>query len=71
MHELGRLGAQVVCATHSPILASMPRADIIEVGEWGFAGRRGRTSELADNWPRYLETPQAYLRHLIDGPALR
>lgn len=26
-------GAQIVCATHSPILASLPGADIIEVGD--------------------------------------
>jgi len=32
MHQLGQSGAQVICATHSPILASVPGADIIEVG---------------------------------------
>src|SRR5215471_5608853 len=35
MHELGSSGAQVICATHSPILASTPGADIIELGDHG------------------------------------
>lgn len=35
MYELGKLGAQIICATHSPILASTPDADIIEVGTGG------------------------------------
>ena len=35
MHQLGSSGAQVVCATHSPILAATPGAEIIELGEHG------------------------------------
>jgi len=67
MHELGRDGAQVICATHSPILASTPDADIIEVGDFGF--RRSRWSDLAivDHWRRYLGEPGAYLRHFIES----
>jgi predicted ATPase len=30
MYQLGKSGAQVVCATHSPILASTPGADIVD-----------------------------------------
>ncbi|RLL65983.1 AAA family ATPase [Streptomyces sp. Z26] len=65
LHELGESGAQVVCATHSPILASVPGADIVEVGEHGM--RRVAWEELAlvDHWRRYLADPRAYLRHLI------
>lgn len=69
MHELGGSGAQVVCATHSPILASTPGADIVEVGEWGFRRSSWSELELVDNWRRYLDTPQAYLRHLIGEQA--
>jgi predicted ATPase len=67
MHELGRGGAQVICATHSPILASTPEADIIEVGDFGL--RRVAWADLAitDHWRRYLSDPSAYLRYLI-GP---
>ncbi|WP_158845719.1 AAA family ATPase [Saccharothrix deserti] len=64
MHELGESGAQVVCATHSPILASTPGADIIEVGEHGLRRTTWADLELVDHWRRYLNNPEAYLRHL-------
>lgn len=66
MHDLARGGGQVICATHSPLLAATPDADIIEVGDFGL--RRARWDELGivDHWRRYLSEPAAYLRHLID-----
>lgn len=67
MFELGRSGAQVVCATRSPILSSTPEADIVEVGEWGFRRTRWRELELVEHWRGYLDSPRAYLRHLIGG----
>nr|WP_042178472.1 AAA family ATPase [Kibdelosporangium sp. MJ126-NF4]CEL13198.1 Putative ABC iron siderophore transporter, fused permease and ATPase domains [Kibdelosporangium sp. MJ126-NF4]CTQ98888.1 Putative ABC iron siderophore transporter, fused permease and ATPase domains [Kibdelosporangium sp. MJ126-NF4] len=67
MHELGEAGAQVVCATHSPILASTPGADIIEVGEHGLRRAKWSELQLVDHWRRYLENPGAYLRHLTDS----
>lgn len=66
MHQLGETGAQVVCATHSPILAATPGADIIEIGEHGYRRTSWDRLELVDHWRRYLEAPDAYLRHLID-----
>jgi predicted ATPase len=69
MHELGDSGAQVVCATHSPILASVPGADIVEIGEWGMRRSAWRDLELVDNWRRYLEAPDSYLRYLIGEQA--
>jgi predicted ATPase len=33
IQKLGQSGAQVVCATHSPLLAATPGADIVEIGE--------------------------------------
>jgi predicted ATPase len=65
MHQLGRSGAQVVCATHSPILAATPGADIIEIGEHGFRRTKWAELELVDHWRRYLDHPDAYLRHVI------
>lgn len=64
MHQLGRSGAQVVCATHSPILAATPGAEIIEVGEHGLRRVGWADLELVDHWRRYLEHPSAYLRHI-------
>ncbi|WP_413806469.1 AAA family ATPase [Streptomyces sp. OE57] len=65
LNELVKNGAQVICATHSPLLTALPGADIVEVGEHGM--RRVAWSELAlvDHWRRYLADPQAYLRHVL------
>jgi len=65
MHDLGRSGAQVICATHSPILASTPGADIVELGEHGIRRTGWDELEVVDHWRRYLDDPQAYLRHLL------
>ncbi|QDY78144.1 ABC transporter [Streptomyces qinzhouensis] len=65
MHQLGESGAQVVCATHSPILASTPGADIIEVGDRGFHRTAWKDLELVDHWRRYMSNPNAYLRHIV------
>ncbi|MGA8116288.1 MAG: AAA family ATPase [Actinocatenispora sp.] len=71
MYELGASGAQVVCATHSPILASTPGADIVEIGPWGFRRVAWQDLQLVEHWRTYLDAPAAYLRHLIaDHPAL-
>ncbi|MEE1825695.1 AAA family ATPase [Streptomyces sp. BE20] len=64
LQELGRSGAQVVCATHSPILAATPDAAVLEVGEHGIRPTRWQDLALVDHWRRYLERPESYLRHL-------
>jgi len=66
MHQLGQTGAQVICATHSPILASTPGADIIEVGEHGSRRAEWKELELVDHWRRYMENPSFYLRHITE-----
>jgi predicted ATPase len=55
---------QVVCATHSPVLAAMPGARILEVGEWGLRETSWDELELVRHWRRFLDAPEAYLRHL-------
>jgi predicted ATPase len=66
MYELGQSGAQVVCATHSPILAATPRADIIELGEHGMRRVNWASLDLIDHWRRFLTVPDAYLRHITE-----
>ena len=66
LHELARGGAQIVCATHSPILAATPGADVVEVGAHGFRRVAWEDLDLVDHWARFLKSPQAYLRHVID-----
>lgn len=65
MHQLGESGAQVICATHSPILASTPGAEIIEIGSDGFKRATWEDLELVDHWRRYMSNPRAYLRHIV------
>jgi predicted ATPase len=57
---------QVLCATHSPVLAAMPGARILEVGDWGLRETSWEELELVSHWKRFLDAPQAYLRHLSD-----
>ncbi|NPC44442.1 AAA family ATPase [Nocardioides sp. zg-1230] len=57
---------QVLCATHSPVLAAMPGARILEVGPWGLRESAWEDLEVVDHWRRYLAEPWAYLRHLQD-----
>lgn len=65
MHELSTSGAQVVCATHSPILAATPGADIIEINDNGIHRTTWDQLQLVDHWRRYLNNPDSYLRHLV------
>jgi len=66
LHELARTeGAQVVCATHSPVLAALPGATILELGGWGIRETTWDDLVLVANWRSYLEDPRRYLRHVI------
>lgn len=66
MDELTESGSQVVCATHSPILASLPGADIVEVGEHGMRRTPWEDLQLVTALATILGGPQSYLRHLLD-----
>ena len=59
-------GGQVLCATHSPVLASLPGAKILEVGEWGLREAEWEDLELVRHWRSFLDDPDRYLRHLLD-----
>lgn len=58
-------GSQVLCATHSPVLASLPGATIYETGEHGIRQKEWEELDLVANWKSYLEEPQRYLRHIL------
>ena len=66
LHDLAAAGAQVLCATHSPLLAALPGARILEVGPWGIRETVWEELELVAHWRRYLEAPMRYLRHVIE-----
>lgn len=64
LDRLAGTGAQVVCATHSPLLCALPGAVILELGDHGFREVGWENLDIVDHWRRYLDDPRAYLRHL-------
>ncbi|HEX3678934.1 MAG TPA: AAA family ATPase [Galbitalea sp.] len=52
----------VLMATHSPVLAALPGAQIYEVGEWGLRPRYWDELTLVRNWKSFLSGPEKYLR---------
>lgn len=63
--ELARSGSQIICATHSPLLTALPDAQILELSHDGMARRNWEELELTKSWRHFLDTPDAYLRHLL------
>ena len=57
-------GAQVVVATHSPVVAALPGATLLEVGEWGLRPTTWADLELTRSWRQFLGSPESFLRHL-------
>ena len=66
LHHLAARGSQVVCATHSPVLLSLPDAQILEFGDWGVRAVQREDLELLRDWRSFLEQPELWLRHLLE-----
>lgn len=62
----GQAGTQVLVATHSPILASIPGATILQLDERGIGPVRWDDLAVVDHYRRVLDGPERYLRHLLD-----
>jgi predicted ATPase len=65
LRRLTSEGSQVLCATHSPVLAALPGATILELGDWGIRLAEWEDLELVQHWKTYLGGPERYLRHLF------
>jgi predicted ATPase len=65
LHDLAAGGAQILCATHSPLLAALPGAAVLEVGPWGLRPTTYDELELVRHWKAYLAEPMRYLRHVL------
>ncbi len=65
LHDLAAGGGQILCATHSPLLAAMPGAKVLEVGDWGLRESSYEDLELVKHWKSYLAEPMRYLRHVL------
>lgn len=63
--DLTTMGAQILCATHSPVLAALPGALILEAGPWGLRETAYDDLPLVLNWRSFLQEPQRYLRHVL------
>ncbi|AGZ45850.1 ATPase AAA [Actinoplanes friuliensis] len=58
-------GAQVVVATHSPVLTALPGATILELGDHGIRRVSWDDLEIVAHWRRFLDRPDGYLRALL------
>lgn len=56
--------SQVILSTHSPVLAALPDAQILEVGPSGLRTSTWEDLDLVTNWRSFLDAPQRYLRHI-------
>ncbi|WP_062358044.1 AAA family ATPase [Herbidospora yilanensis] len=66
MHRVAGEGGQIICATHSPILTSLPGAEIVELGDHGARISEWAKLPLVDDWRRFLARPDLYMRHIVD-----
>jgi predicted ATPase len=70
MSDMRAAGSQVLLATHSPILAAVPDATILQLDDTGISPVAYDDTDLVQSWRSFLDRPNAYLRHLrqaVDG----
>jgi predicted ATPase len=68
LDAMAREGSQVIVATHSPILVTLPGATLLELGDHGI--RKAASHEalsLFQDWRHFLTTPGRFLKHLVGG----
>lgn len=65
LHDLAQAGSQAIVATHSPIVAAVPGASILELGDWGIRPAQWEELHLVSAWRRFMTEPDSYLRHLL------
>jgi predicted ATPase len=65
LHDLAQAGAQVVVATHSPMIAAIPGASVLELGDWGLRAAQWDELDLVRHWRLFLAEPDSYFRRLL------
>jgi len=65
LHDLAAAGSQLVIATHSPVVAAVPGARILELGEWGMRPASWEDLEIVQSWRMFLGNPRRFLRYLL------
>jgi predicted ATPase len=64
MVNMTAAGSQIVLATHSPILAALPGAHLLQLDEEGIRPVVYDDTDLVTSWRGFLDSPERYLRHL-------
>jgi predicted ATPase len=64
LDALRTAGAQLVIATHSPILTALPAATILELGDFGIRRSPWDQLDIVASWRRFLNAPPTFLDHL-------
>jgi len=64
--DLRQEGAQVLCATHSPLLTSLPGATLVELGDHGLRVVAYDALDVVQDWRAFMAAPERFLRHLLD-----
>jgi predicted ATPase len=62
---LAEAGAQIIVATHSPILTALPAATVLELGEHGIRTMVWSELTVVEHFRAFLAQPDRYLRHLL------
>lgn len=62
--DSAKAGAQFILATHSPILMSIPGAEVFELTPEGLVRRGYDDLEVVTYWRSYLDDPSRFLRRL-------
>jgi predicted ATPase len=66
LHDLAATGtAQILVATHSPVIAALPSARILELDGDGWHDRQWPDLALVGHYRRFLDEPMRYLRHVV------
>jgi predicted ATPase len=65
LHDLAEAGSQLVVATHSPILAAVPGACLLELGSWGIRPATWEDLSLVVAWRQFMNDPRSFFRHLF------
>lgn len=57
--------SQVLMATHSPVLAAVPGATLLQLDEHGITPTAWDELSVVDHYRRFLDEPMRYLRHVL------
>ena len=68
LHDLAAGPSQLLVASHSPILAAIPGANLLELGAWGIRPATWDDLSLVIYWRQFLSNPQSFFRHLLAEP---